>query len=99
MKKLLVLGLLLSMSTGCGRGWLPCLFRGAPCNNGNCIGAAPALPNCENCGNAAGYGGYQSEVADGSYYGGGQIIHEGPIYGGSGSMVNPPMSNIQQPAT
>ncbi len=31
MRKLIVLGLLLTATTGCGRGWFPHLFRGAPC--------------------------------------------------------------------
>ena len=78
MKKLLLVGLLLSLSTGCGRGWLPCLFRGASCGNGGCIGAAPALPQgCNACvgGNSAGYGSYEGDVSGGeikgdSYYGG-----------------------------
>lgn len=100
MKKLLLLGLLLSLSTGCGRGWLPGLFRGASCGNGGCIGAAPALPQgCTTCvgGNAAGYGSYEGEVP------GGQIISDSGSYAGgsyagtsypsagaySGEIVNP----------
>ena len=56
MKKLVVLGLLLAASTGCGRGWFPHLFRGAPCN-GLCSAQAPTLHNdCEGCAN--GYAGY-----------------------------------------
>ena len=78
MKKLLLLGLLLSLSAGCGRGWLPCSFRGASCGNGGCIGAAPAVPQgCTACveGNAAGYGSYEGGVSGGeiigdSYYSG-----------------------------
>ncbi len=90
MKKLLLVGLLLSMSTGCGRGWLPCLYRGAPCN-GNCIGAAPALPHCEHCGVGAGYATYDGEVY------GGEIVSDGPVVGSSntGVLNTPPaMSNI-----
>lgn len=57
MKKLLVLGLLLAMSTGCGRGWFPFFRNGASCNSGLC--SAPAMPQnagCEGCGSA----GYES---------------------------------------
>ncbi len=104
MKKLLLLCLLLSLSTGCGRGWMPCLFRGASCGNGGCIGTAPALPQgCNACvgGTSAGYGGYDGEVIGGeivsdSYYGGNTY--------GSGDIGAPalngtlPMAPIQKPA-
>ncbi len=86
MKKILLLGLLLSLSTGCGRGWLPCLSRGAPCGNGGCMGAAPALPHgCTTCvgGNAAGYGGYGDEIVGDSYYGGNSYA-AGETYVGEG---------------
>jgi len=91
MKKLILLGLLLSLSTGCGRGWMPCLFRGASCGNGGCIGAAPALPQgCTTCvgRNSAGYGGYDGEVSGGnivsdSYYGG-NSYGSGETYVGEG---------------
>jgi hypothetical protein len=58
MKKLLVLGMLLAMSTGCGRNWFPHLFRGAPCT-GLCSRTAPPMaePGCSNC-NGAGYESY-----------------------------------------
>ncbi len=60
-------------------GWLPCLFRGANCGNGSCIGAAPALPHgCTTCvdGSAAGYGSYDGEVVGDGYYGSGTVVGE-----------------------
>ncbi len=111
MKKLLLIGLLLSLSTGCGRGWLPGFFRGASCGNGSCIGAAPALPQgCNACvgGNSAGYGSYESEVVGGSYYGGETIVGDTyagdsyiggqvvPNYG-SGTIVGPTMQGLPAP--
>jgi hypothetical protein len=100
MKKIVLLGLLLSLSTGCGRGWLPCLFRGAPCGNAGCIGAPPALPQgCTTCvgGNAAGYGDYagEGEIVSDSYYGANNYIPtesyvgEGPAPIGSGATMAP----------
>ena len=60
MKKLFVLGLLMAMSTGCGRSWFPHLFRGAPCRGLCSAQAAPqAEPGCANC-NGAGYESYGS---------------------------------------
>ena len=106
MKKLLLIGLLLSLSTGCGRGWLPCLFRGASCGNGSCIGAAPALPHgCSTCvgGTSAGYGDYEGEVAGGEYFGGETIVGDSyaggqivPNYG-SGTVVSPSMQGLPAP--
>jgi hypothetical protein len=100
MKKLLLLGLLLSLSTGCGRGWLPGLSRGTSCRNGGCIGAAPALPQgCTTCvgGNAAGYGSYEGNVSggeimadSGSYIGESYADTSYPSAGGySGAIVSP----------
>lgn len=84
MKKLIVLGLLLAASTGCGRGWFPHLFRGAPCN-GLCSTAAPTLHNdCEGC--SSGYAGYD----DGAVVNGGVEMggyDQGII--GSGTLVSP----------
>jgi len=57
MKKLLMLGLLVSVSTGCGRGFFPHLFRGAPCG-GLCSTAAPqGDAGCANCA-SSGYENY-----------------------------------------
>lgn len=85
MKKLLLIGLLLSLSTGCGRGWLPGLFRGASCGNAGCLGAAPAGPQgCTTCvgGNSAGYGGYEGELS------GGEIISDRGGYIGESYLGN-----------
>ncbi len=107
MKKLLLVGLLLSLSTGCGRGWLPCLFRGASCGNGSCIGAAPALPQgCNACvgGNNAGYGSYDDDAIGGDYYGGGTIVGDSYVGGqvvpnyGSGTVTSPTMQGLPSPA-
>src|SRR5688572_33513257 len=68
MKKLVVLGLLLAMSSGCGRNWLGHFFRGTPCNSANGLCSAPTLPQsagCENCGSS----GYES-------YGDGTVMGE-----------------------
>jgi hypothetical protein len=108
MKKLLLIGFVLSLSTGCGRGWLPCLNRGAACGNAGCIGAPPALPQgCNACvgGSSAGYGSYEGDSTGGyygnetivgdSYSGGGQIV-PGAIYG-SGAISSPSMQNLPSP--
>jgi hypothetical protein len=111
MKKLLLIGLLLSMGTGCGRSWLPMFNRGASCNGGGCLGAAPALPpaaGCNTCpGSAAGYGNYGGEIIN-SYDGGVTSFDGGyssPIIGsgvmGSGPsggiITNPSMSTLPSP--
>lgn len=96
MRKLVLLGLVITLASGCGRGWLP-MFRGARCNSGICGVGATALPaaydaGCANCGHAAGYEGYNSgEVIGGessggvssadSYYGS-DVIQGGIIDGG-----------------
>ena len=103
MRKLVLIGLMLSLSTGCGRGWLPMFNRGAACNGNSCLGAAPALPpaNCEGCGvGTAGYGSYEGEII--SSYGGGEVIgsYAAPVYGGvpsTGAITNPPMSTLPSP--
>lgn len=74
MKKLLVLGLLLAMSSGCGRGWFPFFRNGAPCNNGLC--SVPTMPQggaCEGCTSGAGYESY----GDGGFVG--ESIGSAPI--------------------
>ncbi len=92
MRKLVVLGLLLAASTGCGRGWFPHLFRGAPCN-GLCSSAAPTphiAQRLRSC--SAGYAGYGE---DGVVVGSGMEIggYENVI--GSGTAIgNPGMSGI-----
>jgi hypothetical protein len=103
MRKLVLIGLLLSLSTGCGRGWLPMFNRGAACGGGSCLGAAPALPQaqCEGCSPyGAGYGSYEGEVINS--YGGGEVIgsYGTPAYGSipsSGAITNPPMSTLPSP--
>ncbi|MGN6545694.1 MAG: hypothetical protein ACTHK7_11640 [Aureliella sp.] len=78
MKKLLVLGLLLAMSSGCGRGWFPFFRNGAPCNSGLC--SAPTLPpsaSCEGCGSGAGYESYGDGAIVGESIGSAPI---GPTY-------------------
>ena len=101
MKKLAVLGMLVVLTTGCGRGWLP-IFRGAPCGTAGCVGAAHTLPpsihgDCSDCGtNSVGYESYPGEVISGVYDGaviGGGIINDSGYYGES---VAPPM--ISMPA-
>ncbi len=92
MKKLVVLGLLLAMSTGCGRGWFPHLFRGAPCNGLCSAPAAPAFDACENCG-SAGYAGYEGEGYVGSELAGPMSV--GPTYESAPAMQNlPPAGTI-----
>ncbi len=100
MKKLLIIGLLLSLSTGCGRGWLPCLFRGANCGNGSCIGAAPALPHgCTTCvdGSTAGYGSYDGEIVGEGYYGSGTIVGDSYL-GGTVVPNSPTMQSLPAPS-
>ena len=90
MRKFVLLGLLVALSTGCGRGWLP-LFRGAPCYGTCGVPALPAALNteagCAGCGStAASYGSYESEVPSGSYYGGETVVGDG--YTGSGTIID-----------
>lgn len=60
MKKLLVLGSLLVLATGCGHGSMPNIFRGSSCN-GLCSATTPSLPSgCDNC-TSSGYESYGSE--------------------------------------
>ena len=93
MRKLVVLGLLLAASTGCGRGWFPHLFRGASCN-GLCSSAAPTLHNdCEGCASGhAGYAGYGDEgvVSSGIEMGG---YDQGTV-GTEQLYTQPPMGSI-----
>ncbi len=86
MRKLIVLGILLTMTTGCGRGWFPHLFRGAPCN-GLCSTPAAVQHNCEGC---SGYGAYEGEVAAGSYVDG----VGSAIPGTYETVTQPPMTNM-----
>ncbi|MCC6507942.1 MAG: hypothetical protein IT423_02465 [Pirellulaceae bacterium] len=84
MKKLFVLGMLLAMSTGCGRGWFPHLFRGAPCN-GLCSAPAPTLQGgCENCPTASGYGAYDEGMA-----------HAGETYIDNGVIGSAPVQTFE----
>lgn len=96
MRKLLLLGLVFALASGCGRGWLP-MFRGAPCNTGVCGVAAPTLPTaygagCNNCGQAAGYGSYNDGLStsdgfgsalSGDIYYGGDVIQGAITNGGT----------------
>jgi hypothetical protein len=75
MKRIALLGVLVLLSSGCGRGWLP--TRGAACNAG-CLTSAPAAhaqptPGCSDCA-AAGYG------ASYSGYDSGQILGDTGYY-------------------
>ncbi|MFM8174026.1 MAG: hypothetical protein ACKN81_10830 [Pirellulaceae bacterium] len=84
MKRVAVGGLLLlAMSTGCGKGWLPCLTRGDACFAPGCgLGGGmpgpqdpcndPALmaggDGCATCPQTAGYGDYSGDiVTDGGW--------------------------------
>ena len=90
MKKLAVLGLLVVLSTGCGRGWLP-LFRGAPCGD-TCGASLPAQPaaGCVGCepGYGTGYSGYEGEVVGNSGY------YSGPVIGDSYLAPSPSGSSM-----
>jgi hypothetical protein len=83
MKKLLLVGLLLASSTGCGRGWLSNLFGGASCGP-YCNAPAPMVDPCQGCGGQAGYAGFGDggTMVDGGYLGGfpmgGGVISSGP---------------------
>lgn len=79
MKKLLMLGLCLVLTTGCGRGWFPRLFRGAPCMGGCGVGAPASMP-ADHCGNCTGAGigaGYESYGDAGREIVGDQVIGSG----------------------
>jgi len=110
MRKLLLLGLVFTLASGCGRGWLP-MFRGAPCQSGVCGVNAPTLPaaydaGCHNCGQSAGYGSYDDglSMSSGSYgsalggdiYYGGEVIQGGAVSGGSmsGGLGTSPMQAL-----
>ena len=94
MKKIALIGLVVLLSSGCCRGWLP-IFRGAPCGS-NCglTGAAPTLPvahgsGCGDCPTGASYGNYETPLA-GS--GAGYESYPGEIIGGTdyygGNVIN-----------
>jgi hypothetical protein len=95
MKKLAVIGLLVVLSSGCGRGWLP-LTRGAPCGD-TCGASLPAQPSagCVGCesGYGAGYSSYEGETMASSGYYGGSVVGDGYISPApsSGAAV-PPMT-------
>ncbi len=108
MRKLVLFGVILALTSGCGRGWLP-IFRGAPCNSGGCC--APAIPasygsGCSTCGNSAGYSDYQGGVSGSeiysddslsgsNYYDGGTVIGDYPI---QGTTTSPSMAPLTTPA-
>ncbi len=110
MRKLVLFGMLLLFSAGCGRSWSP-FNRGASCKGGSCLGGAPALPpasGCNGCASSsAGYGSYDGEVSGysgdiiSSYDGGysSPVVTSG-VYGSgvpSGTITNPPMSTLPSP--
>lgn len=106
MRKLVLLGLVFALASGCGRGWLP-MFRGAPCRGNACGLTAPALPaaydaGCNNCGQSAGFGDYQGSgdsfgLSSDNYYDGGVIVGGG--YPSPGATVPPSMQTLPQPST
>jgi hypothetical protein len=89
MKKLFVLGLLLAASTGCGRGWFPHLFRGAPCGGLCSRSAPPAEQGCAGCVGS----GYESYGAGDSMIG--ESIGSAPI-GPTFESIPPVMSPLPQ---
>jgi hypothetical protein len=95
MKKLAVLGLLIVLSSGCGRGWLP-LSRGARCGDTCGANSLPAQPaaGCAGCGSGygAGYSAYDGEVVDGSAYYGSSIVGDGYISPAPSGSTVPPMT-------
>ena len=102
MRKIALLGLLVVLGAGCGRGWLP-LFRGAPCNS--CAHANPAMPapapGCAPCGSRSGYGAYEGDVAGvEGYYGAGVVggdYYNGTVVDGGyidGTIVSPSMTPV-----
>ncbi len=108
MRKLVLLGLVCALTSGCGRGWLP-MFRGAPCQGTACGLNAPAMPTsydagCSTCGTAAGYGSYDSgSVVSSDSYGGivnSDSYYDGPIvgqgYSSQGTTLNTPMQALPQ---
>lgn len=86
MKRIAVIGLLLAMTTGCGRGWLPTYWNGAPCDGCSLpapIHTEPACGTCRNDSVSLGYTPYEGQVigsgVDGYYDG--QVISENVIPG------------------
>lgn len=109
MKKLLGLGLLLVLSTGCGHRLLPGIFRGGRCNGCGMGGLGASLPaepvaaggECTNCSDATvGYGSYEGSAVEGDYYSGG-VINENVISDNvvSGGIVNSGYSGNSYPST
>lgn len=95
MKKLAVFGLLVVLSSGCGRSWLP-LFRGAPCGDTCGANTLPAQPaaGCVGCaaGHGAGYSAYEDEVVGGSGYYGSSLVGDGYISPAQGGTTIAPMT-------
>ena len=90
MKKLLVLGLLLAASSGCGRNWLPHLFRGAPCGGLCSRTAQPAEQGCAGCVGS----GYESYGAGESIIGT-ESIGSAPL-GATYESIPPAMAPLNQ---
>lgn len=101
MKKLFVLGLVLSLSTGCGcgRSWFPRLFRGAPCN-GLCSAPNVGHGACEHGVpmEHAGYGSYDNGVVQSSdVYGSEYVPATEFVQGGTITPNYTPMAPIPGP--
>ncbi len=98
MKKIALLGICLLCGTGCGRGWLPRLFHGAPCMGSQCMVAPLAAP-CHACPpptTGAQYGSYDSY---GPTIGGEQIFGSGIGSDGAAYSSEPGSIGIQQMET
>ena len=104
MKKLTLIGMLVVLSLGCGRSWLP--LRGASCRGGcGQTPPAPQLPSCDPCSTTSGYANYESEMVTGDTYYGGNVLggdyYDGTIINGGygdGTIVSPSMTPVA-PAT
>ncbi|MFN9552168.1 MAG: hypothetical protein ACK56Q_18020 [Pirellulaceae bacterium] len=99
--------LLLAMSTGCGKGWLPCLTRGDACFAPGCgLGGGmpgpqdpcndPALmaggDGCATCPQTAGYGDYSGDmVTDGGWV---SSSDNAPMLGGSTTAPGIPRTTV-----
>ncbi len=95
MRKIAVLGLLVVLCSGCGRGWLP--GRGGRCGPacGQQLPPPPTSEPCSTCGPAtasASYGAYDETIVDSGYYGGEVLSNEYyPGAASNGMLVEPTM--------
>jgi hypothetical protein len=100
MKKLLLIGLVISLTSGCCNGWRP-FRRGAACRTPALPAAPMSAPSagCTNCGpTSLGYAEYPGSIGGGEYYGsgiddyyGGTVIEDGII---DESDSGPPMERL-----